>query len=876
MEKQYLDYNGLTDVAGHVNTRLKTVTTMPVSADNGAVRLYVGTTTDTYIRGHIYQYNSTDSEWVDITSSGQFIQYSTMPTASADIVNKIVQDTGTTNQNYTNGYFYKCTLSGSNYIWTNINVQAGGSGSDNIVNGYFNPTDNLFYEESTYTTPITGASNVLYISLDTDFSYRYNGSIFVRVDKEIDDTTTSSSKTWSSNKISSEITGIIGSIVTPTDDIQTWLKCANLTESYTTLSSVLADDDVMEKLFRSKNACDYLVRSTTWASDICTNQTAMILIGKNDYCADLLLNDSTWKTAIGSSSYWKYVLLEDLAGLIPAMTSNTTPSGVCSSSGNHATFQPYMAFSQINTGVETDWYASQGTTGKWIQYEFPSAVLINRLHILSTTRPIASSNLQASNDNSTWVQLADIGAISANAEKTVDFSNLTLYKYYRYNGVPAIGPDNDYYLGIRQLQLYGRVSKTTIYSAANDIVSFIDDEGAKVVTTDATGKGEVNIVCKPNTDITFTSSVAKNPNNLSENYSKVVTVKSSVEPVYVMPNKDVLYWYGYTNDFEEINATNGWTGVSGRDFIPCTFNTNNVVVPPYNAPCRGGVASHNSYTPSKVHGIMSTSSNDQNVLCIFDGRSIAVSPLAYVQNGVYALEHLVLNNSNNFTGTIGTYTSGVSSSTATKVVYAVWYDDDDADDKAEISAIGTNEDKPTASRAYAVGEHFYKDGKFCTCIQAIAQGAQFTLNTNYVEGTIADALYNSKFLLANSSKAIDINYANYTTYFTMTTGQIASNLIRGDNSTGIIEFTVKKDGIYQCGYTTQGIVTFDNNYPALYIAVDDININRLIVPGGQTTPYYTGILSVIALKAGQKIKFTPVGVTAGMNNYYFYGKYIPY
>ena len=137
-----------------------------------------------------------------IATRGQFIQYSTMPTASADIVNKIVQYTGTTNQNYTNGYFYKCTLSGSNYIWTNINVQAGGS--DNIVNGYFNPTDNLFYEESTYTTAITGENNVLYISLDTDFSYRYNGSIFVRVDKEIDDTTTSSSKTWSSNKISND------------------------------------------------------------------------------------------------------------------------------------------------------------------------------------------------------------------------------------------------------------------------------------------------------------------------------------------------------------------------------------------------------------------------------------------------------------------------------------------------------------------------------------------------------------------------------------------------------------------------------------------------------------------------------------------------
>ena len=68
-EKKYLDYNGLQDVAGHVNTRLKTVTSMPVSADNGAVRLYVGVTTNTYTQGHIYQYSTTSSAWVDITDN---------------------------------------------------------------------------------------------------------------------------------------------------------------------------------------------------------------------------------------------------------------------------------------------------------------------------------------------------------------------------------------------------------------------------------------------------------------------------------------------------------------------------------------------------------------------------------------------------------------------------------------------------------------------------------------------------------------------------------------------------------------------------------------------------------------------------------------
>lgn len=58
-----------------------------------------------------------------------------------------------------------------------------------------------------------------------------------------------------------------------------------------------------------------------------------------------------------------------------------------------------------------------------------------------------------------------------------------------------------------------------------------------------------------------------------------------------------------------------------------------------------------------------------------------------------------------------------------------------------ISAIGTNESgRTTASKAYAIGEHFYKDGKFCTAIASISSGATLTLNTNYVEGTIANAV----------------------------------------------------------------------------------------------------------------------------------------
>ena len=118
-----------------------------------------------------------------------------------------------------------------------------------------------------------------------------------------------------------------GSTITPTDDVQIWLQCAGLHQSYTTLNEVLADEAVLSALMASTNAVDYLVRSTTWASTICANETAMNCIGVNDYCADILSNDSTWASAIGNSAYSEEVW----RALVPKMTSDTTPLGVASS-----------------------------------------------------------------------------------------------------------------------------------------------------------------------------------------------------------------------------------------------------------------------------------------------------------------------------------------------------------------------------------------------------------------------------------------------------------------------------------------------------------------------------------------------------------------
>lgn len=57
--------------------------------------------------------------------------------------------------------------------------------------------------------------------------------------------------------------------------------------------------------------------------------------------------------------------------------------------------------------------------------------------------------------------------------------------------------------------------------------------------------------------------------------------------------------------------------------------------------------------------------------------------------------------------------------------------------KCDNTVIAPVENGSIASQAYAVGEHFIRDGAFCTCKQAISQGGSFTLGTNYTAGDVA-------------------------------------------------------------------------------------------------------------------------------------------
>jgi len=247
-----------------------------------------------------------------------------------------------------------------------------------------------------------------------------------------------------------------GSTVTPTDDIQTWLNCADIWDkAYTTISQVLADSTTLSTLIADSNAVDYMVRSTTWASAVCADQTAMSYIGIDDNCADTLLSDSTWLNAICNSTYFESVLNTK----IPTMTGYTTPSGQASASSEYNWDTTHMyAWRAFDGNDATSWVGGTANYFRLV-YKFTEAVKIMKMYMTTNTqtaRKFTNLKIQGSNDGSTWTDIFTAQSYdSTSSPYTNNFVNNTAYEYYALY-VDKNGATLDSSPAVFTLQLYGR------------------------------------------------------------------------------------------------------------------------------------------------------------------------------------------------------------------------------------------------------------------------------------------------------------------------------------------------------------------------------------------------------------------------------------
>ena len=115
-----------------------------VNNQTGAVSLGINDVapTQTGKSGYVLGTDGFVAGWV----KPEIVQRSTMPQASEDELGNVYQFVGTTDANYTNGYFYKCVSDGAvtpTYSWTAVEVQAssGGLPSQTGHGGEFLTTD---------------------------------------------------------------------------------------------------------------------------------------------------------------------------------------------------------------------------------------------------------------------------------------------------------------------------------------------------------------------------------------------------------------------------------------------------------------------------------------------------------------------------------------------------------------------------------------------------------------------------------------------------------------------------------------------------------------------------------------------------------------
>lgn len=475
------------------------------------------------------------------------------------------------------------TLDGVSKTDTATITTDGQVASINIIFGTINVTyDNDFRGVSitcilggtTITKTAPSAGNTMYFYPPTTGNWTISGTVS-------SDTFYSSPNPVVVSSLSTSVSATLetipdGSTKTPTDDVSIWLSCAGIRDkSYTTLTEVLADSETFNALLGDSNACAYMARSTTWAS-----------------------------------------------GLVPTMTSDTTPSGLAFASGTYsANFKAYKAFDGTNTGEADTWAAPFVAGSSYIGYQFTSEKIVKGVRI--TNRIWSDQNcrvhtfkLQGSNDSTTgadgtWVDIDDTvdrgSSANASGYSTFhSFNNTTAYSWYRILILTDFTPDS--ITGVGMLQFYSAdavltdnqyamsmigqydvccdalLNDNTWYSAlsASTYASYVIghiDSGEYIHGTNnesayyLDGATQTPIV-DPSTlsagTYTFGSTVAKDPSDLTADYTKTIRITPNTKEIVLRPDNS-LYWWGYESvGLQDVNTTNGWSTSYNESFVACT------------------------------------------------------------------------------------------------------------------------------------------------------------------------------------------------------------------------------------------------------------------------------------------------------------------
>lgn len=142
-----------------------------------------------------------------------------------------------------------------------------------------------------------------------------------------------------------------------------------------------------------------------------------------------------------------FAVEEYTENLIPKMTSDTSPSGIASSSSNHINeyqeYKPWLAFNHTTSGHLDSWFIQAGTTTGWLAYEFDEPKIIAKYTIEPrdyygeiSLKEIPKDWRFEGWDGEKWVILDSRTNVTKWTYKTKNeftFDNSTAYKKYRLN-----------------------------------------------------------------------------------------------------------------------------------------------------------------------------------------------------------------------------------------------------------------------------------------------------------------------------------------------------------------------------------------------------------------------------------------------------------
>lgn len=363
------------------------------------------------------------------------------------------------------------------------------------------------------------------------------------------------------------------------DDNNTWIDLVSITGTADTTDNYyfILDNTVSYKKYRV-----YELTSTTSASnaariivytfqlytdaDITTNETAMKYLGKYDYACEKLLGNATWAEAIANSDYFEYVLNTK----VPKLSADS--SSVITNLTVKATgYEKWHAFDG-NTGGNFFYfqYTTSRTDG-WVGYDFGAPVIIRKVSMfnISNTASIKQCKYQYSDDGTTWTDATELITNSLTGAWTDALipSSIGAHRYWCAGNLDNNGDGGGAY--IPELQFYGRKplqDTVIVHSAPLDTIYYkINNLPVVVCTTNSDGIGEFDLDILDDGTYTLYSSVAKDPSNLSNDYSKEMRITKSqyggTTELYFMPDAvKTLYWWGYeSSNLEDLSSANGWS-----------------------------------------------------------------------------------------------------------------------------------------------------------------------------------------------------------------------------------------------------------------------------------------------------------------------------